>query len=202
MARVLILFAHPAYQRSRINRHLIRAAADVEGVTVNDLYECYPDLMIDVEREQRLLAEHDVIVFHHPFYWYSSPAILKEWQDLVLTHGWAYGTGAEGLAGKVALQCITTGGGAEVYEEGGFNRHTIRQFLAPFDQTCRLCKMTWLGAFAVHGTHGIQDDAAMLGHTADYRRLLEALRDGRVDFTAAQKVARLNEDLDGIIRGD
>lgn len=27
----------------------------------------------------------------HPFYWYSTPALLKEWQDLVLEHGWAYG---------------------------------------------------------------------------------------------------------------
>ena len=157
MARVLMLFAHPAYQRSRINRHLIRVAADIEGVTVNDLYECYPDLLIDVRREQQLLSEHDVIAFHHPLSWYSSSAILKEWRDLVLTHGWAYGGEGRALEGKVAIQCVATEGGAQVYREGGFNRFTIRQFIAPFDQTCQVCKMTWLGALVVRGTPEIGD---------------------------------------------
>ena len=63
----------------------------MEGVRLHDLYEAYPDFLIDVEAEQALLLEHDVIVFQHPVYWYSSPAILKEWQDLVLEHGFAYG---------------------------------------------------------------------------------------------------------------
>ena len=200
MARVLILFAHPAYQRSRINRHLIRAVREVEGVTVHDLYEAYPDLMIDGVRERELLLEHDVIVFHHPLYWYSCPAILKEWLDLVLTHGWAYGSKGTALAGKLALQSITSGGERGAYAENGFNRFTLRQFLAPFDQTCRLCSMTWLGPFAVHGTHQLCTDQDLVGHAADYRRLIEALRDGRVDVDAAQQLTLVNDDLDGIIR--
>lgn len=63
---MLILFAHPAFQRSRIKCQLIRAVKNVEDVTVHDLYETYPDLMIDIQREQPLLQEHNVIVFHHP----------------------------------------------------------------------------------------------------------------------------------------
>jgi glutathione-regulated potassium-efflux system ancillary protein KefG len=200
MARVLILFAHPAFQRSRINRQLIRAVTSVEDVTVHDLYEAYPDLMIDVQREQQLLQEHDVIVFHHPLYWYSCPALLKEWIDLVLTHGWAYGSKGTALAGKLALQCITTGGEREAYAEGGFNRFTIRQFLAPFDQTCRLCSMTWLGPFAVHGTHQLSAERDLVAHAADYRRLIESLRDGLVDVEAAQKLPLLNDDLGRIIQ--
>ena len=35
--RILLLFAHPAFHKSRINRHLVRAARDVPGVTVHDL---------------------------------------------------------------------------------------------------------------------------------------------------------------------
>ena len=199
MVRVLILFAHPAYQRSRINRQLLHAVEGLEGVTVHDLYECYPDLVIDVEAEQQQLAEHDVIVFHHPLFWYSSPAILKEWLDLVLTHGWAYGSSGTALVGKLALQCVTSGGAREAYAEGAFNRFTLRQFLAPFDQTCRLCSMRWLGPFAVHGTHQLCTDHDLAGHAADYRRLVEALRDGRVDVEAAQNLALLNDDLNALI---
>ena len=91
--RVLVLFAHPALERSRVNRHLVEVARAVPGVKVHDLYEVYPAFNINAKREQQLLLEHDVIVFQHPFYWYSTPAILKEWQDIVLEHGWAYGAG-------------------------------------------------------------------------------------------------------------
>jgi hypothetical protein len=61
--RVLILFAHPALEKSRVNRHLVRAVRDLPGVTVHDLYEAYPEHDIDVAREQELLVEHDVVVF-------------------------------------------------------------------------------------------------------------------------------------------
>src|SRR5262249_12225989 len=109
MRRVLLLFAHPVLERSPVNLRLLAEAREVTGVTIHDLYEAYPTLSIDVRREQRLLLDHDVIVFQHPFYWYSTPAILKEWQDLVLEHGWAYGHGGTQLRGKITLNAITTG---------------------------------------------------------------------------------------------
>ncbi len=89
--RVLILFAHPALQKSRVNRRLIAAVSNLENVTINDLYEEYPDFCVNVKREQDLLRSHDIIIFQHPFYWYSCPALLKEWEDLVLEYGFAYG---------------------------------------------------------------------------------------------------------------
>lgn len=36
---LLILFAHPALQRSRVNRVLARAVQDLPGVTFHDLYQ-------------------------------------------------------------------------------------------------------------------------------------------------------------------
>ena len=94
--RVLILFAHPALQKSRVNRRLVAAVQNLENVTINDLYEEYPDFSIDVKREQALLESHDIIIFQHPLYWYSCPALLKEWQDLVLEYGFAYGAQGTG----------------------------------------------------------------------------------------------------------
>jgi glutathione-regulated potassium-efflux system ancillary protein KefG len=155
--RVLILFAHPALHRSRVNRHLIEAAQSVPGVTIHDLYEMYPDSFIDVEREQKLLREHDAVVWQHPFFWYSSPAILKEWQDLVLELGFAYGEGGTALVGKRALTAITTGGPADSYDRTGFNRFTVRELLRPFEQTATLCGMEYLDPFIVHATHQLSD---------------------------------------------
>ncbi len=153
LQNILILFAHPAIRRSRVNRRLLEKVRDLDGVTVNDLYEAYPDLDIDVDREQRLLEEHDVVVFQHPFYWYSTPAILKEWQDLVLEHGWAYGLDGHALEGKVLLTATTTGGSERAYRRGGSNHFSMRELLAPIEQTARLCGMEYLPPFVVHGTH-------------------------------------------------
>ena len=82
MNKVLILFAHPALEKSRVNLRLIREVRDLPGITFHDLYETYPDFLIDVKREQKLMEDHQIIVLQHPFYWYSTPAILKEWQEL------------------------------------------------------------------------------------------------------------------------
>lgn len=179
-ARVLVLLCHPALERSRVNRRLAAAARDVPGVTVHDLYEAYPDLDVDVAREKALLDAHAAVVWQHPFYWYSAPALLKQWQDLVLEFGWAYGPGGTALRGKVLLPAISTGGREEAYRPEGFNRHTVRQLLAPVEQTARLCGMGMLPPFVVHATHRLEDDA-ILDHAAAYARVLAALRDGRLD---------------------
>ena len=179
--RVLILFAHPAYQRSRVNRALVESVHGLDGVTFHDLYEEYPTYRINARREQALLTEHDTVVWQHPFYWYSCPALLKEWLDLVLEYGWAYGEGGTALRGRKVLSAITTGGREEAYARGGNNRFSIRELLAPFEQTAALCGMEWLPPFAVHGTVGMEDDAAIAAHAADYRRVIEALRDGRLN---------------------
>ena len=65
MAKVLILFAHPALEKSRVNKRLIRAAENIDNVTLNDLYEEYPDFDVDIKREQQLLIEHEVIILSH-----------------------------------------------------------------------------------------------------------------------------------------
>jgi glutathione-regulated potassium-efflux system ancillary protein KefG len=175
--RLLVLFAHPALHKSRVNRQLINAIDDLEDITFHNLYEEYPDFHIDVKREQELLLDHDIYIWQHPFYWYSSPSIIKEWIDLVLKHGFAYGRTGTSLKGKRIFNAITAGGRREVYQEGNMNNFTIPQFLVPFRQTTRLCNMIYLPPFVVHGTHLLEDEeihkAAM-----DYRKILISLRDG------------------------
>jgi len=147
MNKVLVLFAHPVYQTSLLNRTLLEGLESTAQVTVHDLYEHYPDFMIDVAHEQNLLNAHDVIVFQHPLYWYSCPALLKEWMDLVLEHGYAYGTGANALQDKIFISSITSGGDAANYE----GERNIRDLLKPFEHTARLCNMQFLPPFITYG---------------------------------------------------
>ena len=193
---MLVLFAHPVLERSRVNRRLADAVRGLEGVTVHDLYEEYPTLAIDVPREQALLEAHDAVVFQHPFYWYSTPAILKEWQDLVLEHGWAYGEHGRALDGKVTFNAITTGGPSTAYQAGGSNRFTMRELLAPYDQTAHLCGMRFLAPFVVHASLRMTGDADVGPYADEYRQIVEALRDGTLDLERAATAGLLNDVLE------
>ncbi|HWB79728.1 MAG TPA: NAD(P)H-dependent oxidoreductase [Nannocystaceae bacterium] len=191
--RVLIQFAHPVVERSRVGRPLLEAVRGLPGITVNDLYEEYPTMWIDVRREQALLVEHDVIVFQHPFYWYSTPAILKQWQDMVLEHGWAYGDGTM-LRGKITFNALTTGGPASAYRAEGYNRFTVRQLLAPWEQTANLCGMRWLAPFVAHGALRPEAELGIPELQRCYRRIVEALRDDHFDLARAAAADQLDPD--------
>jgi len=198
MKRILILFAHPALEKSRVNKALAEQIRQLSALTFHDLYEQYPDFDIDVSREQELLSSHDIVIFHHPFLWYSTPSILKEWQDLVLVHGWAYGAQGTELRGKLCFNLVTTGGKESAYQRDGHNQFTMRELLAPIEQTARLCGMKYIPPFVVHGTHGLPPEA-IKRHSQECRRFLEALQDDRVDLEAVRSLPRLNLDLDRII---
>jgi len=194
LKKILILFAHPAYQKSRINTRLSGDIPEMDGVTLHDLYEAYPELDIDVAHEQALAEEHDIIIFHHPLFWYSTPAILKEWQDLVLEHGWAYGSEGNALQGKIFFNIISAGGRQSAYTVDGYNAHTLRQLMAPLEQTSRLCKMTFLPPFVVYGTHSIKMEQVE-EHRQRLNQLLTDLMNDRVDIASAQQLISLNDYL-------
>jgi glutathione-regulated potassium-efflux system ancillary protein KefG len=192
MNKILILFSHPRFEKSKTNRALLTNIGRIEGVTLNDLYEQYPDFNIDVDREKELLLTHQVIIWHHPFYMYSAPALLKQWIDLVLEHGWAHGKNGDNLKNKIIFNVITSGGTREVYAANGHNRFKIREFLFPFEQTATLCKMIYLPPFAVQGTYLLSVEA-LKSHVTMYHTLLERLAKGDFDVEALRKVEFLND---------
>lgn len=198
--RILVLFAHPSLDRSEVNRPLAQATAGVDGVTLVDLYAEYPDLAIDVDREQARLLVHDVVVFMHPLYWYSTPAILKEWQDLVLEHDFAYGSKGTALHGKIFFNALTAGGSEAGYGAGGCNHFTIRELLRPLEQTAILCGMVYLPPFALYGARTAVEEGRVDAHVAAWIWVLKALRDDRLDIEAARDLPKLNGDLSAIIR--
>lgn len=148
--KVLLLYAHPESQDSVANRVLLQPAQQLENVTVHDLYAHYPDFFIDIHHEQQLLRDHQVIVFQHPLYTYSCPALLKEWLDRVLSRGFASGMGGNALAGKYWRSVITTGEPEGAYRTGGYNRFPIEDILRPFELTAAMCHMHWLTPILVY----------------------------------------------------
>lgn len=174
MPRVLILFAHPALEKSLVHKRLVAALPAHPNLTFHDLYEAYPRLDLDVPHEQALLAAHDQVVLQFPFYWYGTPPILKQWQDLVLEHGWAYGRTGNALHGKTLGCAVSTGGPSSTYGPRSMNRYTVRQFLAPIEHTALLCGMRYLPPWVAYGSHRLSGED--IAHAAEgYRALLEHL---------------------------
>jgi glutathione-regulated potassium-efflux system ancillary protein KefG len=157
---ILILFAHPLFEKSQINKILVENLPISSSITFHDLYEEYPEFDVDIQKEQALLLQHDIIIWHHPLYWYSCPPLLKQWIDLVLEYGWAYGKSGNALKDKIIFQTITTGGSQENYCAEGKDRYTIPELLEPFNQTAMVCKMNYLPPFVIHGTHNMSETEA------------------------------------------
>jgi glutathione-regulated potassium-efflux system ancillary protein KefG len=191
--KILILFCHPAIHKSRVNSKIIESVRNLEGITFHDLYETYPDFLINIPLEQALLKEHEFIIFHHPFYWYGCPAILKEWMDLVLEFGFAYGPGGNKLNGKKIMSVITAGGGRDAYTAGGYNNHTIREFLAPFEQTASLCGMQYLPPLVLHNSISIDLNLELHHFTKLYQNILKLLLQGRVNLNKVSKFEYIND---------
>ncbi len=190
-SKVLILFFHPRFENSKANKVLAETLLTEPDFTFSDLYELYPDFNIDVKAEQAKLESHDIIVWMHPFYWYSCPPLMKQWIDLVLAFRWAYGPGGEALKGKKILNLITSGGGFDAYQHGGRNRFTYREYLIPFEQTATLCHMHYLPPFIVPGAPRLEQ-GELLNYADQITNMLRTLSAGRIDIDELQQHDYLN----------
>ena len=114
------------------------------------------------------------VVVQFPLYWYSTPALLKEWFDLVWLHGFAYGRGGTAMKGKRLMAACSTGGGGEAYGRQGANRFTIEEFLRPLEQTAALCGMAWERPFVLHAS-AVKSEDALAREAQVYRGRLLAL---------------------------
>ncbi|WP_432463685.1 NAD(P)H-dependent oxidoreductase [Agarivorans sp. QJM3NY_33] len=190
---ILLLFAHPSLERSEVNAPMFELAQTLPQVTAVDLYREYPSFKIDIDKEQQRLIEHDIVIMMFPLYWYSVPALLKEWQDLVLEYGFAYGHQGNKLQRKTLLCAITAGGAESAYTADGYNHFTIRQLLSPIEQTASLTGMHYLPPFVLFGSRTAVEENRLQQHLDNWHHLLSALQHGQIDLEMAAHLPQLNQ---------
>lgn len=161
MSTVILLF-HRDLLRSRANAALKLAAETLPGVAVIDMAALYPsgiDMHADGEREAARLIAADRIVLQFPMQWYSTPALLKIWQDSVLTRmGYIYpDTEGAALAEKPIMVAATMGAEEETYTPKGRNRITVPELLAPLRTTANRFAMDWRAPFLLHRADKLGD---------------------------------------------
>ncbi len=148
--KTLIIISHPEIKESSSQQYLLHSIPDTDTVTIHHLEEIYSDSPIDVRKEQELLTAHDRIIFQFPFYWYSSPAMLKQWQDEVLTDGFAHGKKGIQLQNKEFALILLVGAAKLDYQAGGKERYNIDELTKPFQAMAHKTGMIYLKTFAIH----------------------------------------------------
>jgi glutathione-regulated potassium-efflux system ancillary protein KefF len=156
---ILVILAHPYPSRSRACAALVEAVRSMGDLEVRSLYDLYPDFDVDRAAEQAALARASLVVWLHPIFWYTVPALMKHWMDDVLVRGFAYGPEGSKLAGKDLLWVPATGGDDAAYSAAGRHNHAFSAFTPGIEQSARYCGMNWLEPFVLHGAHEISDEA-------------------------------------------
>lgn len=190
--KILVNIFHPNLDGSNVSRRWAKALESRSDVSINEPYARYPDWIIDVEREQALLLAHDRIVFQHPFWWYSTPPLMKKWLDDVLTYGWAYGPGGHALRGKEWVSAISAGGPQESYQCGGYNNYSMSELLKPLQQTANLIGMKFLPPFILHGTVQLTPEQIEASAPAYAKHICDADLDPQV------RLSRLLEEMERV----
>lgn len=177
MSKTLILLFHPDLARSRTNVALAGAALRLPEVEVIDLYVLYPDGKIDADQEVARLLSADRIVLQFPIQWYSTPPLLKAWQDAVLTRMYYMAYEAEGrlLEGRPLLVAATAGNVPEAYAPDGANKFTMDELLRPLEATAHRCGLPWQRPFLVYRAGGLED-LSLHSATRNYAATLEGWR--------------------------
>ena len=158
-AKTLILVFHPALARSKANAALATAAAALPDTDVVDMQALYPDGVVDADREVARLLAADRIVLQFPIYWYSTPPLLKAWQDAVLTRMYYIAYEAEGrrLEGTPILVAATAGNQPDAYSPTGRNLFPLETLLSPLQATAYRCGLPWASPFLVYRSGALTD---------------------------------------------
>lgn len=180
MKKTLLLYCHPSPHKSRYNRRLLEVARQYPSIEVRDLYELYPSLHVHEEHEQQALRGAELVVFQFPVYWFSAPSLLKEWMDVVLQAGFAYGDGGDALRGKKLLLAVSTGGAESAYANGETHGADIGAFLLPFKITAEFCGMTVVDPFVTFDVRQLDYDAINERAQAYVDRLMAIAPPGEV----------------------
>ncbi|MBW1605193.1 NAD(P)H-dependent oxidoreductase [Lactobacillus sp. Sy-1] len=147
--KTLIIISHPELKDSGTQSFLRAATKPLPNVEWHPLDLVYPNYQIDVAAEQHRLKQVERIIFQFPLYWYSSPALLKKWEDDVLTRNFTYHDQDGMLAGKQLGIVTTLGTAAKNYVAGGSEHFTISELMKPFQALAEQAGMRFLPPFVV-----------------------------------------------------
>lgn len=178
---------HPQIEDSSTQQFL-KVAADLPQVTWHPL----TTFDLSVADEQKLIGQADRIVLQFPLYWYSAPAILKNWLDLVITRHFAYPEAMGSLVGKELGIAVSLGSPARHFTAGASENVSISQLMVPFQALAHKLQMTFLPTFVVD-QFGYQTDEQKAKLFISYQQYLTQKRLDHFEDQTNWLTAKLTE---------
>lgn len=140
--KTLVVLAHPHVANSSTVAFFKTAVEDEANVTWHELVPPF-----NLEREHQLLSSADRIIFQFPLYWYSAPAILKQWLDVV----WNTTLTSNHLVkGRELGIVVTAAHAAGAFQPGASQQFTIAELLRPYQALAHATGMKYLPPFPVY----------------------------------------------------
>ena len=153
--RTTILLFHPDFAKSKANRALADAARPLDGVEIIDMTALYPDGQVDTDAEVARLFAAERLVLQFPVQWYSTPPLLKAWQDQLLTRMYYVNAKTEGerLRDLPVMVAATAGNDPSAYTPEGINLFSLEELLKPLQSTAHRCYWRWTDPYLVYRTN-------------------------------------------------
>lgn len=149
--KTLIVVSHPNLNNSKVNKRWFEEVKKYpDKFTIYNLYDVYPDEIINISKEQRKIEEHDSLILQFPIYWFNCPSLMKKWLDEVFTDGWAYGNNGNKLFNRNIALAVTAGIDEKNYSKNGKYRHSLNEILLPFEITFNYCSANYKGFTAFY----------------------------------------------------
>ncbi|KRL55546.1 hypothetical protein FC70_GL001147 [Paucilactobacillus oligofermentans DSM 15707 = LMG 22743] len=134
-----MIVAHPEIDNSTTQQFF------KEGLAGFDNYEWHEIKQeFEVASERLLLIKADRIVFQFPLYWYSAPAILKQWLDEV------FSVNQLDLSGKELGLVVSTGSPSKDFQAGGTEKYAMSEVLRPYEMLANRMGMKYLTPVVIH----------------------------------------------------
>lgn len=182
-----MIVGHPQIEDSSTQQFL-KEAANLPDVTWHPV----TSFDLNINEEQALIGRANRLVLQFPLYWYSAPAILKNWLDQVLTRRFAYPQAMGGLVGKELGIAVSLGSPARNFAAGADEHFSLSQMMIPFQALADKLQMTFLPTFVVD-QFGYQTDDMKAKLLIDYQRYLTQERLGHFDDKTNWLIGQLTE---------
>ncbi|MCH5462421.1 NAD(P)H-dependent oxidoreductase [Lactobacillus sp. LC28-10] len=185
--KTLVVVGHPQIEDSSTQQFL-KEAANLPDV----IWHPVTSFAVNVAAEQALIKQADRLVLQFPLYWYSAPAILKNWLDQVLTRHFVYPAAMGGLVGKELGIAVSLGSPAKNFAAGAGEDFSISQIMIPFQALANKTQMTFLPTFIID-QFGYQSDDTKANLLIDYQRYLTQERLGHFDDKTNWLIGQLTD---------
>jgi putative NADPH-quinone reductase len=178
MKNLLIIQSHSHISKSQANKAMINEVRNIDGVCVHHLEATYPDGKIDIAREAQLLIESQRYVLQFPINWYSTPPLLKAWQDEVLTQMFyiKHEMGAL-IQGRSVMVAATAGNNPEAYGPNRVNLFPLEDLLKPLHATANRCGLKWHKPFLTYSNNRASAEKIAEDSALYFKRIKEFMLD-------------------------